>query len=96
MSAALALVHEQPAHPWTVDELAHKVSLSRSALGQRFASLVGTPPIEYLMRWRILLAAKRLRESRAPIIAIAADVGYESEASFNRAFKREFGLPPAA
>lgn len=93
---ALALVHEQPAHPWTVDELAHKVGLSRSALGQRFASLVGTPPIEYLMRWRILLAAKRLRESRAPIIAIAADVGYESEASFNRAFKREFGLPPAA
>ena len=92
----LALLHEQPSHPWTVDELAHNVGLSRSALGQRFASLIGTPPIEYLMRWRILLAAKRLRESRAPIIAIAAEVGYESEASFNRAFKREFGLPPAA
>jgi AraC-like DNA-binding protein len=72
------------------------VALSRSALAQRFAALVGTPPIEYLMRWRILLAAKRLRESRAPVIAIAADVGYESEAAFNRAFKREFGLPPAA
>jgi AraC-like DNA-binding protein len=93
---ALALLHEQPAQPWTVDELAHKVGLSRSALGQRFASLIGTPPIEYLMRWRILLAAKRLRESGAPIIAVAADVGYESEAAFNRAFKREFGLPPGA
>jgi AraC-like DNA-binding protein len=92
----LALLHEQPAHPWTVDGLAHKVALSRSALAQRFAALVGSPPIEYLMRWRILLAAKRLRESRAPVIAIAADVGYESEAAFNRAFKREFGLPPAA
>jgi AraC-like DNA-binding protein len=93
---ALALLHAQPAQPWTVDELAHKVGLSRSALGQRFVSLIGTPPIEYLMRWRILLAAKHLRESGAPIIAVAADVGYESEAAFNRAFKREFGLPPGA
>jgi AraC family transcriptional regulator, alkane utilization regulator len=93
---ALALLHAQPAQPWTVDELAQKVGLSRSALGQRFASLIGTPPIEYLMRWRILLAARRLRESGAPIIAVATDVGYESEAAFNRAFKREFGLPPGA
>jgi AraC-like DNA-binding protein len=93
---ALALLHEQPAHPWTVDDLAHKAGLSRSALAQRFTTLIGTPPMEYLMRWRVLLASRRLRESRAPIIAIAGDVGYESEAAFNRAFKREFGLPPAA
>ena len=69
-------------------------ALSRSALGQRFAALIGRPPMEYLMRWRILLAAQRLRESRAPIVDIAAGVGYESEAAFNRAFKRELVRRP--
>jgi AraC-like DNA-binding protein len=93
---ALALIHEQPAHAWTVEALARKVALSRSALGQRFTALVGRPPMEYLMRWRILLAARRLRECGAPIADVAAGVGYESEAAFNRAFKREFGAPPAA
>jgi AraC-like DNA-binding protein len=92
----LAILHDRPAQPWTVDELASKVGLSRSALGQRFVALIGKPPMEYLMRWRILLAAKHLRESRAPVIRIATDVGYESEAAFNRAFKRELGVPPAA
>jgi AraC-like DNA-binding protein len=92
----LALLHDKPAHPWTVDELARKVGLSRSALGQRFGALIGKPPMEYLMRWRILLAARHLRESRTPVIQIAAEVGYESEAAFNRAFKRELGVPPAA
>jgi len=92
----LALLHEQPAHPWTVDELAKKVGLSRSALGQRFNALIGAPPMQYLTRWRISLAAAQLRESNASIIRVAAQVGYESEAAFNRAFKREFGSPPAA
>jgi AraC family transcriptional regulator, alkane utilization regulator len=92
----LALLHDKPAHPWTVDELARKVGLSRSALGHRFVALIGKPPMEYLMRWRILLAARHLRESRSPVIQIAAEVGYESEAAFNRAFKRELGVPPAA
>ena len=92
----LALLHDKPAHPWTVDALAKKVGLSRSALGQRFVALIGKPPMEYLMRWRILLAARQLRESRAPVIQIASEVGYESEAAFNRAFKRELGVPPAA
>jgi len=92
----LALLHDKPAHPWTVDELARTVGLSRSALGQRFVALIGKPPIEYLMRWRILLAARHLRESRTPVIQIATEVGYESEAAFNRAFKRELGVPPAA
>jgi len=93
---ALALMHEQPAHPWTVDALARKVALSRSALGQRFTALIGRPPMEYLTRWRIVLAARRLRESHAAIVDVAADVGYESESAFNRAFKRQFGSPPAA
>ena len=92
----LALLHDKPAHPWTVEELASKVGLSRSALGQRFVALIGKPPMEYLMRWRILLAARHLRESRTPVVQVAAEVGYESEAAFNRAFKRELGVPPAA
>ena len=92
---ALALLHEKPAHPWTVEALAHEVALSRSALGRRFATLIGRPPMEYLARWRILLAARHLRESDQAIVDIAAGVGYESEAAFNRAFKREFGSPPA-
>jgi AraC-like DNA-binding protein len=92
----LSLLHAQPAYPWTVDELARKIGLSRSALGQRFNALVGAPPIQYLTRWRISLAATRLRETNLPINRVAAEVGYESEGAFNRAFKRELGLPPAA
>jgi AraC-like DNA-binding protein len=93
---SLSLLHERPAHPWTVDELAGQVGLSRSALAQRFTAMIGAPPMQYLTRWRTSLAAMRLRESNASILRVAAEVGYESEAAFNRAFKREFGLPPAA
>lgn len=92
---ALSLLHEQPARPWTVQELAKKVGLSRSALGERFNALIGAPPMQYLTRWRTALAARQLRESQLSIARVATDVGYESEAAFNRAFKREFGLPPA-
>lgn len=92
----LSLLHAQPAHPWTVTELASTIGLSRSALAQRFNALIGVPPMHYLTRWRMSLAALRLRESGASIVRVAADVGYESEGAFNRAFKREFGLPPAA
>jgi AraC-like DNA-binding protein len=92
----LSLLHEQPAYPWTVDELAKKVGLSRSTLTQRFNEQIGVPPMQYLTRWRTSLAAAQLRESNVSIIRVATDVGYESEAAFNRAFKREFGLPPAA
>jgi AraC family transcriptional regulator, alkane utilization regulator len=92
---ALSLLHEQPSYPWTVDELARKVGLSRSALGERFNALIGAPPMQYLTRWRTSLAATQLRESDVSIIRVATEVGYESEAAFNRAFKREFGLPPA-
>jgi len=93
---ALALLHEDPAHPWSVDELARRVGASRSALAERFVALVGESPIQYLIRWRLALAARELRSSAAAIARIAARAGYESEASFTRAFKREFGTPPAA
>jgi AraC-like DNA-binding protein len=93
---ALALVHADPGRAWTVDELAREVALSRSALAERFAALVGEPPIQYLMRWRLALAAQMLRTGREAIVRVAERSGYESEASFNRAFKREFGTPPAA
>jgi AraC-like DNA-binding protein len=92
----LALLHAQPAHAWTVEELARNVGLSRSALAERFNALIGAPPMQYLTRWRISLAATRLRDSNAPIARVAAEVGYESEAAFNRAVKRELGVPPAA
>jgi len=78
-----------------VDALAGKVGLSRSALSERFNALIGAPPMQYLTGWRISLAATQLRESNVSIIQVATDVGYESEAAFDRAFKREFGLPPA-
>ncbi|HET9351589.1 MAG TPA: AraC family transcriptional regulator, partial [Burkholderiales bacterium] len=91
---SLSLLHAQPAYPWTVEALARKVGLSRSALGERFTALIGSPPMQYLARWRTSLAAAQLRESNASILRVATDVGYESEAAFNRAFKRDFGLPP--
>jgi AraC-like DNA-binding protein len=93
---ALSLLHEQPAHAWTVEGLAKRVGLSRSALGERFTALIGAPPMQYLTRWRTSLAARQLRDSNVSILRVATDVGYESEAAFNRAFKREFGIPPAA
>ena len=93
---ALALLHGDPCREWTVDELGREVALSRSALAERFASLVGEPPMQYLMRWRLALAAQALRSGGDPIARVAERSGYESEAAFNRAFKREFGMPPAA
>jgi AraC-like DNA-binding protein len=93
---ALALLHRDPARSWTVDELAREVALSRSALAERFTALVGESPIQYIMRWRLALAAQLLRAGREAIARIAEQSGYESEAAFSRAFKREFGMPPAA
>ena len=93
---ALALLHEAPEQAWTVDELAQKVALSRSALAERFMALVGESPIQYLIRCRLGLAAQALRAGSEAIVRIAARSGYESEAAFTRAFKREFGMPPAA
>jgi AraC-like DNA-binding protein len=89
------MLHAQPAHSWTVDELARKVGLSRSALAQRFTDLLGQPPMQYLARWRLQIAAQELLIGSKSLAAVAAQVGYDSEAAFNRAFKREFGIPPA-
>lgn len=93
---ALALLHEDCARAWTIDELGRTVGLSRSALHERFAQLVGQPPMQYLAQWRMQVAAGLLRGSNAPIADIALQVGYESEAAFARAFKRAAGKPPAA
>ena len=95
LGRALQLLHRNPARAWTVDELAREVGLSRSALAQRFSEYLDQPPMQYLAQWRLLVAAQQLRDGMAPITDVASDAGYESEAAFNRAFKREFGLPPA-
>jgi AraC-like DNA-binding protein len=92
---ALALMHGDPTRAWTVEILAREVALSRSALAARFANLVGEPPIQYLARWRLALAAQALRVGHDAIARIAERSGYDSEAAFSRAFKREFGTPPA-
>jgi AraC-like DNA-binding protein len=92
----LALMHERPEHPWTLDELARAVAFSRSALHERFVQYVGEPPMHYLAQWRVQVGARLLRESTRTVATIAAEVGYESEAAFSRAFKRLVGLPPAA
>lgn len=91
---ALALMHARVAHPWTSEELAATVGLSRSAFAERFVQLVGVPPITYLTDWRMQVAAARLRGSARPIAQIAAETGYESEATFTRAFKRAHGVAP--
>jgi AraC-like DNA-binding protein len=96
VGSALALIHAEPGRAWTVDKLAREVALSRSALAERFTSLVGESPIQYLTRWRLALAAQALRSGSEALAHIAERSGYESEAAFNRAFKREFGVPPAA
>lgn len=91
---ALALMHSRVAHPWTTEALAAEVHLSRSAFAERFTQLVGVPPIGYLGEWRMQLAAARLRDTPRSIGQIAAELGYESEATFTRAFKRAIGLAP--
>ena len=96
VSRALALLHAEPAREWTVDDLGREAGLSRSALAERFALLIGEPPMQYLKRWRLALGARALRKGTASVLEVAQQVGYESEAAFNRAFKREFGMPPAA
>jgi AraC-like DNA-binding protein len=92
---ALALLHRKPAHPWTIAALANEVGISRSVLAERFRRYLSETPIAYLTRWRLQLGAQLLTTTSTSVAHIAGEVGYESEASFNRAFKREFRLPPA-
>src|SRR5436305_5717407 len=91
---SLGLMHSRIAHPWTIADLADEVGISRSALVERFPRYVSQPPMAYLTRWRLQLAARSLEKTSRGVAEIASEVGYESEAAFNRAFKREFGRPP--
>jgi AraC-like DNA-binding protein len=92
---ALAFLHRKPAYPWTIAKLAEEVGISRSVLAERFRQYLGEPPMSYLTRWRLQLGTQKLSTTSWSVAQIALNVGYESEAAFNRAFKREFGSPPA-
>jgi AraC-like DNA-binding protein len=92
---ALALLHARKDYRWTAEELAREIGLSRSAFADRFTRVMGEPPMRYLARLRLQHAARRLRASHDPVARIAFEAGYESEAAFSRAFKRELGVPPA-
>jgi len=91
----LALMHRNPAQPWTIASLAKEAGLSRSALAERFRHYLNEPPMAYLTRWRLQLGAQMLASTSYSVSQIASEVGYESEAAFNRAFKRENTIPPA-
>ncbi|HET7553339.1 MAG TPA: AraC family transcriptional regulator [Gemmatimonadaceae bacterium] len=93
---ALVQLHERPHHPWTLPELARTIASSRTVLAERFTQLVGIPAMTYLARWRLQLAAEQLLHSSSKVAAIGTNVGYDSEAAFSRAFKRETGMSPAA
>lgn len=92
---ALALLHQAPKRSWTIADLAGEVGVSRSVLAERFTRHMGEAPMSYLTSWRLQLGAQMLASTSRGVADIAAEVGYESESGFNRAFKRKFALPPA-
>jgi AraC-like DNA-binding protein len=94
MNAALSSMHEEPAHSWTVQKLAERAGMSRSIFASSFKETVGESPMEYLTRWRMMLAGDRLQNSDDPISMIALPLGYESESAFGKAFKRVMGCSP--
>ncbi len=94
MSVAITCMHDDPGHPWTLQELAERVGMSRSVFALRFKETVGATPMEYLTRWRMLLAGDRLENSDDSISAIALSLGYESESAFGKAFRRVMGCSP--
>jgi AraC-like DNA-binding protein len=94
MSAAITAMHDSPGHRWTLQELGERVGMSRSIFALRFKQTVGTSPMEYLTRWRMLVASDRLTHSSDPLSAIARSLGYESESAFSTAFKRVMGSSP--
>ena len=94
IARALSALHDAPAQPWTTETLAHRVNVSRATLVRRFTALIGEPPLSYLARWRMELAARDLRETNDAVSAIAHRVGYTSEFAFSRAFSRLRGTPP--
>jgi AraC-like DNA-binding protein len=95
VGAALAAIHRNPSHGWTLNSLAHEVGTSRSRLAERFTHLVGQSPMQYLLHWRMHLAANRLRESQDTVATVAESVGYGSEVAFSRAFKRIVQVSPS-
>ncbi|QIK77879.1 AraC family transcriptional regulator [Sphingomonas piscis] len=96
LSRALGHIHRHYREPLSVDALAREAGVSKTVLGEKFAELLGEPPIRYCGRWRLRVAANRLLETGDPVASIAYDVGFNSEAAFSRAFKREYGIAPAA
>jgi AraC-like DNA-binding protein len=92
---SLSLMHGGPAHNWTIEELAKRVGLSRSVLAERFTDLVGMPPMQYLAKWRMQIASGLLSRGSANMATVAAEIGYESEAAFSRAFKKMIGEAPS-
>jgi AraC-like DNA-binding protein len=92
----LGLLHERPAEPWTLERLSEEAGLSRSSLHERFVHFIGQPPMHYLTRWRMQVASGLLRDTGAKLVEVSLAVGYESEAAFSRAFKREVGASPGA
>ena len=94
MSAAISAMHADPSHRWTLQELAARACMSRSTFALRFKETVGIPPLEYLSRWRMLLAGDRLANSGDSVSTIALSLGYESESAFSTAFKRVMGCSP--
>ncbi len=95
LARALALLHRDPARQWTVDALAKQVGLSRARLAERFRHFLGMSPIAYLTDWRMRLGSEALQRTEKSVLEVALDVGYSSEAAFNRAFKRAYNTPPA-
>lgn len=96
IGGVLALMHARPAEAWTLDRLAREVGTSRSVLADRFTHYVQEPPMQYLTRWRMQLATRLLERQGIGLACVAAEVGYDSEAAFNRAFKKCVGVPPGA
>jgi len=92
---SLALLHARPSEKWTAVTLAQEAGMSRSAFADRFSALIGQPPMQYLALWRMHMAARLLRETQGSVAQIGFEIGYESEAAFSRAFKRQFGASPA-
>ncbi|WP_238419153.1 AraC family transcriptional regulator [Gordonia sp. 'Campus'] len=94
LGSAVAAVHREPAAPWTVERMAGVCAMSRSTFAARFTAVVGEPAMQYVTRWRMYVAADRLRDLNASVASVAGELGYSSEAAFSRAFRRINGFPP--
>jgi AraC-like DNA-binding protein len=94
ISVAISSMHDEPTHDWTVEELGHRAGMSRSIFALRFKETVGVSPMQYLTRWRMLLAGDRMANTSDSISEIAQSLGYESASAFTKAFKKTMGCSP--